>query len=411
MAQDRRLTDKLRQIARIAEVFTPGSPIDSLTLFGGRMDQVLDVINTVSQRGKHVMLYGERGVGKTSLANVLSAIFADKDLDVMGSVKVNCHTNDTFASIWQHVFRELDARANGIFGPDEAPTDPEHVRFALQRTESGTLIVIDELDRLEDDEALSLMADTVKTLSDHSVRVTLVLVGVADSVDELIGDHESIERALTQVHMPRMSVPELEEIVDKGLQELGLAIALDAKRRIARLSEGLPHYTHSLTLHAGQRAVADDREEIRPIDVERAISLAVQKTQHSIRTAYERATRSPRNDHLFEEALLAAALAPKGGLGHFTAGSVRGPMSRILGRPVEISKFNRHLNEFAGEGRARVLERTGQPRSWFYRFRNPLLQPFVILNGLASGKVDEELVNDLQQQSAPPSSGEPEQLF
>jgi hypothetical protein len=45
---------------------------------------------------------------------------------------------------------------------------------------------------------------TIKTLSDNasSIKTTLILVGVADSVDELIGEHQSIERAIKQVPMP-----------------------------------------------------------------------------------------------------------------------------------------------------------------------------------------------------------------
>jgi Cdc6-like AAA superfamily ATPase len=404
-------TDKLRRIARVAEVFTPGAPIDDFALFGGRMEQVLDVINTVGQRGQHVMLYGERGVGKTSLANVLSDIFADNELAALRSVGVNCQTNDTYASVWTNIFRELEWDGNGGWDSAVIPSEPEHVRHALQRLDSRTLIVIDELDRLEDQETLSLLSDTIKSLSDHSVPVTLVLVGVADSVDDLIGDHQSIARALTQIHMPRMSVRELEEIIEKGLAELGLNITRDAKQRIARLSEGLPHYTHLLSLYAGQRTIADDRAEIRDVDVDRAIRLAVQKAQHSIRTAYEKATRSPRRDTLFEQALLACALAPKGPLGHFTAGSVREPMSRIMGTAVEISKFNRHLNAFSEDARGRALERTGEPRSWFYRFTDPLLQPFVILNGLAQGTIGEQVVAEMQRANDDARASGRERLF
>ena len=404
-------TDKLRRIARVARVFTPGAPIDDLSLFGGRMDQVMDVINTVGQRGQHVILYGERGVGKTSLANVLSDIFADRHLALPRSVGVNCHTNDNYASIWANVFRELEWDGNGEWDPSGAPRKPEHVRYALQRLDEGALIVIDELDRLEDDEALSLLADTIKTLSDHSVPVTLVLVGVADSVEDLIGDHQSVVRALTQIHIPRMQPKELEEIVEKGLRELGLAIGHEPHQRIARLSEGLPYYTHSLALHASQRALADDRSEVRNIDVDRAIDLAVRKAQHSIHLAYEKATRSPRRDTLFKETLLACALAQKGPLGHFTAGAVRAPMSRIKGAPVEISKFNRHLNAFSEPARGCALEKTGEPRSWFYRFTDPLLQPFVILNGLAAKAIDEVLVDELQRPTVEASPIESEPLF
>jgi len=315
-------TDKLRRIAQVGAVFTPGAPIDDYSLFGGRIEQVMDVINTVGQKGRHVILYGERGVGKTSLANVLSEVFEDFDDLKLRSVGVNCHTNDDFSSVWDNIFRELEWDGRGEWA-GSSPSEPEHIRFALHRLGSQALIVIDELDRLEDDEALSLLADTIKTLSDHAVAVTLVLVGVADSVDELLGDHHSVGRALAQVHLPRMSAEELEEIVDKGLSELHLGITAPARRRIARLSEGLPFYTHSLALHAGQHTVADDRDEIQDADVTRAVERVVSKTQHSIRTAYEQATRSPRRDTLFEEVVLACALARKGPLGAFSTGSVR----------------------------------------------------------------------------------------
>ena len=136
--------------------------------------------------------------------SLLSDIFADRQLTQLRSVGVNCHTNDNYASIWANVFRELEWDGNGEWDARDAPREPEHVRYALQRLDGGALIVVDELDRLEDDEALSLLADTIKTLSDHSVPVTLVLVGVADSVEDLIGDHQSVVRALTQIHIPRM---------------------------------------------------------------------------------------------------------------------------------------------------------------------------------------------------------------
>jgi energy-coupling factor transporter ATP-binding protein EcfA2 len=410
MAEQPTPTDKLRKIAQVGAVFTPGAPIDDYSLFGGRIEQVMDVINTVGQKGRHAILYGERGVGKTSLANVLSQVFAGFDDLKLRSVGVNCHTNDDFASIWNNIFRELEWDGDGEWH-GLTPREPEHIRYALQQLDSQLLIVIDELDRLDDDEALSLLADTIKTLSDHAANVTLVLVGVADSVDELLGDHLSVGRALGQVHLPRMSTDELEEIVDKGLSELHLGIAAPARRRIARLSEGLPFYTHSLGLHAGQHAVSDDRDEITDGDVTRAVERVVKKTQHSIRAAYEKAIRSPRRDTLFEEVLLACALAPKGPLGHFTAGSVREPLSHILGTSVEISKFNRHLNAFAGAGRGCALEKTGEERSWFYRFADPLLQPFVILNGLANQKIDEPLVAHLQKINEEFGPNAPERLF
>jgi hypothetical protein len=39
--------------------------------------------------------------------------------------------------------------------------------------------VLDEFDRVEDDETPSLMADTIKAMSDHAVQTKIVIVGVA----------------------------------------------------------------------------------------------------------------------------------------------------------------------------------------------------------------------------------------
>jgi MoxR-like ATPase len=71
---------KMTRIARVGRVFSPGAPVDKYALFAGRREQVADVINAVNQRSQHVVLFGERGVGKTSLANVLGEIFIDANI-------------------------------------------------------------------------------------------------------------------------------------------------------------------------------------------------------------------------------------------------------------------------------------------------------------------------------------------
>lgn len=390
-------TDKIRRISSVSRVFTPGSPIDEYALFSGREPQTMDVVNAINQKGQHVVLFGERGVGKTSLANILSEVFVDDSGRPVWAVKVNCATTDTFHSLWARVFREMSREEDFEAQWSETPPDPEDLRYVLQRLDERLLIVIDELDRFEDGEGLSLLADTIKTLSDHAVDVTLILVGVAHAIDDLVGDHQSVERALTQIRMQRMSTAELEQIIDTGLSRLSMRISAEARRRVARLSEGLPYYTHLLALYATQRAVQDDRAEVAPIDVERSIGNAVEKVQHSIRTAHQTAVRSTRDESQFAEVLLACALAEKDDMGYFPAGAVRAPLSRIMGKPREIPHFARHLHKFAEERRGGVLEKSGKKGSHFYRFANPLLQPFVILSSVAKGLASEDLIRELQE--------------
>jgi Cdc6-like AAA superfamily ATPase len=377
-------TAKIERIAAVARSFTPSAPVGRLDMLAGRMAQLTDVVSAVSMRGQHVGLYGERGVGKTSLATVLAEYFSDPAVKaVFQTAAVNCSTDDDFTSLWQHVFAEL-----GLEVQEQEVLAPESVRRRLQALDPPALIVLDELDRLEDDDALTALADTIKTLSDHAVASTLVLVGVARSIGELIGEHASIVRALVQIEMPRMTIAELSEILLKGCERAGLSASPDAVRDVAVLSEGLPHYTHLLGLHAGQRAVQDDRTEVTEADVRAAIPKAVDR--HTILSDYQRATRSARRDALFSQVLLACALAPKNQLGFFTSGAIRDPLEAIAGRRIDIPAFSNHLSQFLEPERGAVLQREGSSRRYFYRFADPILQPYVVLNGLAEGLITDE---------------------
>jgi Cdc6-like AAA superfamily ATPase len=384
----------LQRYARVGYVFTPGAPVDSYALFAGRLRQIRNVVDAINQRGRHVVLFGERGVGKTSLANILPEVFMDEDTgEPLPTVKVNCSSNDDFHTLWNGIFREMERADEFQSHWTERPPDPEDVRYLLERHHERLLIVIDELDRFEDQEGLSLLADTIKSLSDHSVDVTLVLVGVADSIEQLVGDHRSVERAISQIRMQRMSLTELKKIVNNGLKRLNLKITTESRNRIARLSEGLPYYTHSLALHAAQRAVLNERMEISGADVQAAIEAAVTGATHSIEAGYQTATRSTRKESQFKEVLLACALAPKEQLGFFTARDVREPLSKIMGRRREIPSFARHLKKFAEPARGCVLQKQD---GRFYRFENPLLQTFVVLSGLATSLISEDLLTELQ---------------
>jgi len=407
----------------IGSVFTPAAPIDERALFAGRNAEVRQVIDAINQRGQHVIIFGERGVGKTSLANVLTAFLRSANIPEEISIiapRANCETGDDYSRLWKKIFSEItlsrDTRRVSLIGglqteyitvADELPgtIEPEDVRRTLRwiGAESVLIVVIDEFDRLTNVSVHRQVADTIKTLSDQAVDATLVIVGVADTVNGLLGEHESIERALVQVRMPRMSPSELKQIVDNGLTKLRMTIEEPARDRIALLSQGLPHYTHLLSLHAARLAVADGRRRIRLADVEEAIRRAIHQGQHSILTAYSKAISSPQKGHLYAQVLLACALAPGDKLGYFAAADVRSPMGMIMGRPYDIPWFSRHLKDFCEEARGPILERIGKTRRFRFRFINPIMQPYVILLGVASGLVTQEHLQRIAQTGSPSS--------
>lgn len=390
--------------------FSPGASIKEKDVFAGRTGQIRRVIDAITQDGKSVLIYGERGVGKTSLANVIDSIYLSVANARIFAPHINCDTEDTFNSVWTKVITEKDtarptaglsesvsAEVDEIIDSAAGNLTPHHVKLIADVvTQTHLLIpIIDEFDRIQDEYAISLFADTIKYLSDRTRNTTVMLVGVGDTVDDLIAEHQSIERALEQVLMPRMNAPEAEEILTKGASATGVMFSPDASSLIVSLAQGLPHYAHLLGLNATRAAVDDASWIVMDRHVETATQAAIAGGQQGLLRAYHSATSSPRRDNLYRQVLLACALAKTDQLGYFAAADVRGPMSRIMKKPYDIPSFSQHLKGFCESDRGAVLQRIGGERRLRFRFTNPLLQPFVVINGLKEGLVDKEDVRGL----------------
>jgi len=259
-------------------------------------------------------------------------------------------------------------------------------------TAKGVILVpvFDEFDRIRDGHVSTLMADTIKTLSDYSVHATIVIIGVADSVDELIGEHQSIERALVQIPMPRMSPDETGQIVTNGLERLKMSISPDAFEEINSLSQGLPYITHLLALHSTRAALNRRVRMLETSDVDAGIKEALDQWQQSIKSSYYYATKSQQPGNIYREVLLACALADTDDLGYFAAADVRGPLRQITGKSYDIPNFARHLKELSESGRGDMLSRTGEKRRLRYRFNSPIMRPYIVMRGFAEQLLDKD---------------------
>jgi hypothetical protein len=265
--------------------------------------------------------------------------------------------------------------------------------------EAKVLIFIDEFDQVAATALRKQLADTIKILSDHAVRATLVMVGVAENVTELIDEHESVARAMVQVKMPRLRPAELKQIIDRGLTEAGMTILKNAANRIVNLSQGLPHYVHRLAQQAGVQAAYRDSPEVTVDDVDEAIGIVLTDMQESVGKDYHEATWSSRTDAIYHEVLLACACAMTDNRGFFAAAGVTGPLSQIRRKEYKVPAFARHLDAFRSESRRRVLVREGSPGSYRYRFREPLMQPYVLMRGLKRGMIKDTHLRRLRQPS------------
>jgi hypothetical protein len=60
-------------------------------------------------------------------------------------------------------------------------------------------------------------------------------------------------------------------------------------------------------------------------------------------------------------------------------------MSEISGKRYEVQDYLKHLKNFCNEDRERILVAVGPPNRRRYRFADALMQPYVILEGIAKG--------------------------
>ncbi len=236
------------------------------------------------------------------------------------------------------------------------------------------------------------MADTIKTLSDRGVNASVLIVGVADSVAELISSHASVERALVQIPMPRMSPAEIRQIITTGLTRLTMNIEQNALDQMVSLSQGLPYITHLLGLHTSRAAFGRRSKQVNSSDVDNGIERALEKWQQSVRNAYYIAVNSSQPGNIFRDVLLACALAEPDDLGYFSAAGIRAPLRQITGKDYDIPNFARHLKLFSEASRGDIIERIGETRRLRYRFISPLMRPYIVMRAYSDGLLKRSII-------------------
>src|SRR5262249_14319152 len=139
---------------------------------------------------------------------------------------------------------------------------------------------------------------------------------------------------------------------------------------------------------------------IRDEDLAYGLGESVENATQSIKNQYHAATTSAHKSALFEQVLLACALANKDQLAFFRASDVVAPLSAIMGKSYDVPAFARHLFEFSSDSRGTVLHKQGPPRRIRYRFSNPLLEPYVIMHGRTKDLVSSAVLASLSGTSA-----------
>ncbi len=317
------------------EAFTPTRPKQMGRLFAGRRQQLQRVISAIEEERANVVVFGERGLGKTSFANVISASAEESGYRVL---RYACSSETTYDEMFRLLLRKIPGRCVRGAGIMEHRLDPavDHCEQLLpaegfgpteltdvlrQITMDHVIFVIDEFDRVDDVHFRKGLAETIKNVSDVSARVTFFILGVAQSLEDLLGVHPSIQRNIIGVHLPLMTEQELDTVITMGEEASGLRFDEQMRPVIIRLSQGLPYFTQLLCFHSARHAIDRQSHFVERVDVAEAVERVVAEADHVLRAAYDRATLGERMPFM-TDIVFAAASCRTDPHGAFTAEDV-----------------------------------------------------------------------------------------
>ena len=287
------------------EAFTPTQPCSRRAALIGRERELDIIVQSLSEDRAHVVLYSDRGWGKTSVAAAVVEILRQKGLVV---ARTQCEAGSTFDGIIRGLIRTLPSSLvtapicpDALEGCEAAlparPVCPEDVVTLLLRLRVRAMVcVIDEFDRVSDLRSRTMLADTIKQLSDRGVPLLFMIIGVSGSLEQLIGQHPSIQRNLVSLGLSLLSDAAIAEIIVSGAARAGLTFPANLIAAIVAISRGMPYFAQLLGLRTAQAAARRGASSIGNQDLQAALSRLSTETPPRVARLYDELTSSGRND-------------------------------------------------------------------------------------------------------------------
>jgi hypothetical protein len=238
------------------------------------------------------------------------------------------------------------------------------------------LLIVDEFDRVTDALTRTRFADTVKQVSDRGAALSFMLVGVSDSLEELLGRHPSIQRNVVGVPIPLLSEKQVEEIIDIGSRSAQIEYPPDARRIIIEMARGVPYIVQLLGLHAGERTLRRGANTVDQEDMLGAIRQSVFEIDPRVAMLYDSLTQGSE-DYVMVHLLHSIATGGQDRYGRFSVQETSAEMI-VAGRPVAHQDWQRLMES----GALRVCRGVG---FGLYTFAEPMLPHYILLRAVGYG--------------------------
>jgi hypothetical protein len=277
------------------DAFTPTRPSAGRRHIVGRQAELERILLALRDERAHVVLYAERGSGKTSLSNLVIETLRRSGVMV---TRNTCDAASSFDSIIRGLMRELPAsllaaRAEGGTGEGCEPAlppgelRPGDVASLLSRLTCRSLVcVVDEFDRVQDDTTRTRLADTIKQVSDRGTALSFMVVGVSENLEEILGRHPSIQRNISALHLPLLDDEAVAALLARGSQAIALTFPPAVVATIVRLCRGMPYIAQLLGLRTAQMAFLRNETTVTEADLAAVVKRLIADTRPTVTERY-----------------------------------------------------------------------------------------------------------------------------
>lgn len=380
----------------LAEEISPAQPIRSIEHLLGRSKELLIIEKALFARGRHVFIYGDRGIGKSSLAATAAGKYQSDDANY---IDVTCSPDATFCSVIASVVRQAVSESRILSTNHTYANDAIRLRDVGKQIKSSLdavevlrevatlhsknpVAVVDEFDRMKDPSERAMFADLVKHLGDKDINIKFIFTGIATSLDQLLGSHFSAIRQFETIELPKLYWDDRWEITLAVAKKFGVAVPRDIYVRIAAVSDGYPYYVHLITEkllwavyeRAGNLVVTWD-------DYQNALRGAIASISPELKRPYEKATLQQVD---YESILWSTAdneMLYRHMDDMYT--SYLYVMSELNQEPLERSKYAARVRNLQKPNFGEILK--SGPKKGIYTYRENMFRGYVRLQAESNG--------------------------
>jgi Cdc6-like AAA superfamily ATPase len=368
----------------------------------GLQDSLRDALR---EEGGQMLLYGDTGVGKSSLLR-----YAAED-EGMDFVSVDCLSSKTYEELLEDAVRklidvkeikrvqsvkgsaELEAEAGvskiislkgklkGERGKDREFEVVEKplidVVISAMQASCARLLVLDNFQNVKHAESRSLVAQTMEFLSDRASEtgdIKMVVIGIADDASALLGGSGSFRRRTSEIGVPRMPDDEIAEILRNGFGLLELSADKETTRQLVFYADGFPFFAHLLGLYVSRAARRAGTDVVSIGLVEPALARAAAAVQQSFDDRLRRAFEAGGDVQPRRRILRILADSP---LREWKSADVIAEYEKRYERRNDYAFLHVALAQLMGENFGAVLKRTGPRNRYVYKFVDPHMRPFL----------------------------------